>query len=107
MRDPCPYCKLPGVSYSRVDGQTGEVVRDIREHDCRAFAPKPFLDREPTDTSFIREARNTADGLARYRRSMRPRIDPALSEETVTCGHCRQVVSIRYAAWARHLETCR
>ena len=106
MRDPCPYCKLPGVSYSRVDGQTGQEVRDIRDHACHDFAPKPPLDRKPSDTSFIREARNTADGLALYRRPLRPRIKPEHSEETVTCGHCRRTVSIVYAAWARHLETC-
>lgn len=71
MRDPCPYCNLPGVAYSRLDAFTKQIVRDIRDHDCPAFAPKPALTREAADTSFVREAWNTAEGLERYRRGIR------------------------------------
>ncbi len=66
-RDPCPYCGMPGIARPYVDAMTREVVRDIKEHDCPSFAKKPALDRTPTGTTFIREARNTAEGLARWR----------------------------------------
>ncbi len=70
-RDPCPYCGMQNVALSRVDAQTKEIVRDIREHHCPAWAPKPALTHEPTDTTFLREARNTPEGLKRWREGNR------------------------------------
>jgi hypothetical protein len=70
-RDPCPYCGMPGIALSRVDRKTEEIVREIKEHTCPSWAPKPALDRTPTDTSFIREARNTPEALLLWRRSVR------------------------------------
>lgn len=67
MRDPCPYCNLPGVAYSRVDHKTREIVRDIRDHACPAWATPPVLPSEPTDTSFIREGRNNPEAVRAYR----------------------------------------
>ena len=67
MRDPCPYCGLRDVSRSRVDLWAKEIVREIREHACFAWEPKEPLVREPTDTTFIREARNTQEGLRVWR----------------------------------------
>lgn len=63
MRDPCPYCGLRGISLSSVDRYTREIVRDIKDHDCPAWASKPALTSEPTDTTFIREAWNTPEAL--------------------------------------------
>ncbi len=70
-RDPCPYCGMQNVALARVDAQTKEIVRDIREHHCPSWAPKPALTREPTDTTFLREARNTPEGLKRWREGNR------------------------------------
>lgn len=67
MRDPCPYCGMPGVSRSRLDGWTREIVRDTRDHACAAWDSPPVLPSERTDTSFIRAARNTPEALAAYR----------------------------------------
>jgi hypothetical protein len=101
-RDPCPYCGMPGIALSRVDFKTEEIVRDIKEHSCPEWAPKPMLTREPTDTSFIREARNTAQGLEAWRRSMRKPGPPA----DATCGICRTRVTDGYEGWTRHLKVC-
>jgi hypothetical protein len=101
-RDPCPYCGMQNVALARVDHKTEEIVRDIREHDCPAWAPKPVLDRTPTDTSFIREARNTPEGLVAWKRSMRKPGQPA----DATCGICRQRVAGGYEGWTRHLRAC-
>ncbi len=101
-RDPCPYCGMPGISLGSRDGMTGELVHDIKEHSCPQWAPKPALDPTPTDTSFIREARNTPDALARWRESLKPRG----MDMTVTCGICDAVVGIGYEDWKEHLETC-
>jgi hypothetical protein len=62
---------MQSVALSRVDAQTKEIVRDIREHHCPSWAPKPALTVEPTDTSFIREAWNTPEALERWHRSNR------------------------------------
>jgi hypothetical protein len=70
-RDPCPYCGMQNVALARVDAQTKEIVRDIREHHCPSWAPKPALTREPTDTTFLRDARNTPEGLKRWREGNR------------------------------------
>ncbi len=102
-RDPCPYCGMQNIALSRVDPQTKEIVRDIREHDCPAWAPKPALDRTPTDTSFIREARNTAEGLARWRQYNK---DTRIKSTHVTCGICKARVGIGYEDWVRHLRVC-
>lgn len=59
------------MSYSRMDKKTGEEWRDIKDHNCPAWATPPPLSIFPSDTSFIREARNTAEGLERYRRGIR------------------------------------
>lgn len=67
MRDPCPYCGLPGIALSRFDAWTREIVRDVKEHACYGWAPKEILPSEPTDTSFIREAWNTEEGLRLWR----------------------------------------
>jgi hypothetical protein len=104
MRDPCPYCGLPGVSFSRVDNFTKEIVNDIREHDCPEWAPKPRLSREATDTSFVAEARDTAEGLERYRASLRKIGEP--TQAIVSCGICKQPVSVGYDAWTRHARGC-
>jgi len=71
LRDRCPYCGLPQVALSRFDPWSREIVRDIRRHDCPAWAEQPALPSGPTDVSFIREARNTAEGLAAYRRGIK------------------------------------
>jgi hypothetical protein len=71
MRDPCPYCGLPGMTYSRLDRQTREIVRDTKDHACAAWAAKPVLTSEPSDTAFIREAWNTPEGLKRWREQLR------------------------------------
>ena len=52
MRDRCPHCGLPGISREYVDAFTRQIVRDIKDHNCPAWAPKPVLSSEPTDTSF-------------------------------------------------------
>lgn len=67
MRGPCPYCRLPRITAWWVDGYINQVVRDIKEHPCYGWAPKPPLPLGFTDTSFIREAWNTAEGLERWR----------------------------------------
>ncbi len=100
-RDPCPYCGMPGIALGRRDAFTNQLVRDIKEHDCPAWAPKPPLDPTPTDTSFIRESWNTTEALARWRNSLRSQGD-----DTVICGICDQRVGIAYDEWAAHLQTC-
>jgi len=66
--DPCPYCGTPYVtSYFYVDR---EREREIADHPCAAFAQVEPLPAEPTDTSFIREARNTAEGHKRWKDSL-------------------------------------
>jgi len=72
MRDPCPYCGLPGMSREYVDAWTREIVRDIKDHACPAWEPKPALSIFETDTTFIGEGRNTMEGLARYREGKTP-----------------------------------
>jgi hypothetical protein len=62
----CPYCRLPGMMREYRDGWTGELLRDVRNHNCPDFAPVPALTIKPTDTSFINEARNSVEGLAAY-----------------------------------------
>jgi len=71
MRDRCPHCGLPGISREYVDAFTRQIVRDIKDHNCPAWAPKPVLSSEPTDTSFIREAWNTPEGLKAWRESLK------------------------------------
>jgi hypothetical protein len=71
VRDPCPYCGLPDVSWSSVDFVTKEIVRDIRDHACPYWAPVAPLPAGQTDVSFIREARNTAQALAAWRKAIR------------------------------------
>ena len=71
MRDPCPYCGIPYVTDHRVEGRKRILVRDIEDHDCSAFAPVEPLPPGPTDVSFIAEARNTQEGLERWRKSLR------------------------------------
>lgn len=71
MRDPCPWCGLPGMALSRVDAMTRQIVRDIKDHNCPAWAVPPPLSIIPTDTTFIREGRNTEEGLAIYREYLR------------------------------------
>ncbi len=101
-RDPCPYCGMQNIALSRVDPWINQEVRDIKEHDCSYWAPKPPLDPEPTDTSFIREARNTPEGLKAWRESLRPKG----TDQEATCGICDQRVGIAYDEWVRHLQTC-
>jgi hypothetical protein len=67
MRDPCPHCGLPNVTLPRVDRWTREIVNDIRDHKCPAYATPPALTREPTDTTFMREARNSPEALKSWR----------------------------------------
>jgi hypothetical protein len=71
--DPCPYCGMPGIALARVDFKTEEIVRDIKDHSCPEWAPKTMLTRMSTDTGFIGAGRNTAEGLADWRRSIRKR----------------------------------
>jgi len=66
MRVRCPYCKAPFITREFV-GTTGEIELDIRDHACSAFVTLPALSTEPTDTSFIRAARNSPEGLAAWR----------------------------------------
>jgi hypothetical protein len=75
MRDPCPHCGLPKMSMSRLDTFTKEIVIDTKDHNCPAWAAKPALSIFETDTAFIREAWNTAEGLARYREGKTPVAD--------------------------------
>lgn len=67
MKLPCVYCGKPYMMVERIDMFTRERVRETDDHDCSAWAPKPPLDPTPTDTSFIREGRNTPEGLNTYR----------------------------------------
>ena len=71
MTDPCPYCGLPKMSYSRLDTFTTEIVRETKDHACDQWAPKPVLASTPADTSFIAASWNTAEGLVRYREGLR------------------------------------
>jgi hypothetical protein len=71
MRDPCPYCGLPRISYSRIDPWTRQILRDIKDHNCPEWERPPVLSSVPTDTSFIREAGNSPEGLALYRKALR------------------------------------
>jgi hypothetical protein len=38
-RDPCPYCGMQNIAYPYIDYVTKQIVRDIRDHDCPAWAP--------------------------------------------------------------------
>ena len=67
MNLPCQWCGTPNVAREYIDAFTKERVREVDDHDCFAYAPNPPLDPTPTDTSFIRAAWNTQDGLERYR----------------------------------------
>lgn len=67
MKGPCPYCGTPYVTRTHLDAFTRQLLHEIDDHECPRWAPKPALDPEPTDTSFIREARNSPEGLAAYR----------------------------------------
>jgi len=71
VTDPCVYCGLPKMSYSRLDTFTGEIIRQTKDHACARWAPKPALTSEPADTTFIRESWNTAAGLQRWREGLR------------------------------------
>jgi protoheme ferro-lyase len=71
VRDPCPYCGIPYIARQYFDPSIRSVVRDILDHDCAAFAPVEPLATERTDPSFITEAWNTQEGLARWRESLR------------------------------------
>ncbi len=71
MRDPCPHCGLLKISRSYVDAFTGEILRDIKDHNCPAWVTPPPLSMIPSDTSFIKEAWNTPESLARWRRGIR------------------------------------
>lgn len=59
------------MSYSRIDPWTREIVRDTKNHNCPAWERPPVLSSEPTDTTFIRELRNTPEGLELYRKALR------------------------------------
>lgn len=71
MREPCPHCGLRGISLTTIR-HDGETTRDIRNHDCPAWAPQSALSIFDTDTSFFADQRNTVEGLRRYRRAVRP-----------------------------------
>ena len=62
---------MPNVMFARIDGYTREMIHDIRDHPCPSFVPKPVLSSEPTDTSFIREARNRSDAVEAWRKGIR------------------------------------
>jgi hypothetical protein len=71
MRDRCPYCGLPRISREYVDRWTRDIARDIKDHNCPAWEPKPALSIVDTDTAFIRHERNSPDGLKAWRESLR------------------------------------
>ena len=53
MRDPCPYCGMPNIARSYIDGWTRHILRDIKDHPCpewdnpMAFNPPPILPSDP------------------------------------------------------------
>ena len=69
--DPCSYCGLPKMSYSRLDTYSQEIVRETKDHACAHWATKPVLTSTPADTNFISASWNTAEGLVRYREGLR------------------------------------
>jgi hypothetical protein len=71
-RDPCPYCGMQNIALARVDFKTEEIIRDIKDHSCPEWAPKTMLG-VTMSVGFIGAGRNTAEGLADWRRSIRKR----------------------------------
>lgn len=52
---------------SRTCPACGVYIGHIPEHPCSVYRKEPELPPERTDTTFLREGRNSAEGLERYR----------------------------------------